>query len=446
MWGGAVDSITFPFKKSSLPTRSEARKAYNLGEPTFLKTLDGGKYLECYDFPKGIGVLTGYNGGAAPVEKVIYFSPRQYIINVAGVSGVEHLIFFGVRYRKLKASEKQKMNLRDETLFVEGVFPYSPADKQNIKQGDLILSVNGKKFNDYKKMSEYFDQARKKGPVRLELFGGNGIAVQDYISGRDNVYAAFRYYYDEAQKFKENKEYGRALTLLNKVAYIYPEKKFYINLLVFLLAERGEYDKAKDALLEVLKDEPDNIGILNSLSIVSRYQCNLDDAIHYRKRIVELDPEDIKTQEKLDEMYAEKQNKQLKDQPAVTIEKVWMEHNVYENIDGYNKKGLKIHIKFSVNNMRGDKLRAGVFFYNNADNKGVSGKKGIYSTPEGVATVQETIVPKFNLTTFTDFTLFFPYYAFEVPTGKYDLHGQIYIYKAGGSIYADQKINFDFNR
>lgn len=45
--------------------------------------------------------------------------------------------------------------------------------------------------------------------------------------------------------------------------------------------------------------------------------------------------------------------------PKANIENIWVDHNVYQN----NYKGMKIHVKFTVENMNGKTIYAYAFFY-----------------------------------------------------------------------------------
>lgn len=98
------------------------------------------------------------------------------------------------------------------------------------------------------------------------------------------------------------------------------------------------------------------------------------------------------------------------------IEKVWLEHNVWE--DGVN--GMRIHVKFNVDNMKGLEGRLIAYFYND-DKSGtpLNDMNGRYKTTDGKVSVGEDFVPTYDGSSWADFQIFMPY-------------NELHIYKSGG--------------
>ena len=102
---------------------------------------------------------------------------------------------------------------------------------------------------------------------------------------------------------------------------------------------------------------------------------------------------------------------------SATINKVWVDHNVYQN----NQKGMKIHVKFDAYNVYNHQIKVCVYFYyKNGDAlKGINGSE--YITSNGKVTVQTTSTANYTNTTWNDFTLFMPYSYLNMASGCKDL-------------------------
>ena len=102
---------------------------------------------------------------------------------------------------------------------------------------------------------------------------------------------------------------------------------------------------------------------------------------------------------------------------SATINKVWVDHNVYQN----NQKGMKIHVKFDAYNVYNHQIKVCVYFYyKNGDAlKGINGSE--YITSSGKVTVQTTSTANYTNTTWNDITLFMPYSYLNMASGCKDL-------------------------
>lgn len=98
------------------------------------------------------------------------------------------------------------------------------------------------------------------------------------------------------------------------------------------------------------------------------------------------------------------------------INDITVEHNVFK--DG--KKGMKIFVDFSVQNMKGFTGSCAVYFYyENGDR--VKDTNGSYTTSDNHAATHKTIKPSNDNSSYTDLEIFMPYSELEVGTGKHDL-------------------------
>ena len=89
---------------------------------------------------------------------------------------------------------------------------------------------------------------------------------------------------------------------------------------------------------------------------------------------------------------------------SASIESIWVDHNVYQ--DG--KKGMRIHIKMNLDNLRGKNCRASAYFY---DENGTAlvDRNDDYCTTDGKVSCGRNFSPSYDSSTFSDFELFMPY-------------------------------------
>ena len=102
--------------------------------------------------------------------------------------------------------------------------------------------------------------------------------------------------------------------------------------------------------------------------------------------------------------------------PSGKIEKVWLEHNVYNG----GEKGMNIHVKFSVNNMKGETavLCANIYYNNEEIAFRCSGGSN-----------SPSIKPAYDNTEYTDYVIFKSYNDFQssLPRGKSDLKVKVWM-------------------
>ncbi len=89
---------------------------------------------------------------------------------------------------------------------------------------------------------------------------------------------------------------------------------------------------------------------------------------------------------------------------AVSFARVWMEHNRVVN----NRKGVMIHLKFSITGYAGKPCSATARFLDEAG-KAIADSNGKFVDPNGKVVTVRKFVPKTASTQYNDFTLFMPY-------------------------------------
>ncbi len=102
---------------------------------------------------------------------------------------------------------------------------------------------------------------------------------------------------------------------------------------------------------------------------------------------------------------------------TVTYKDMWVDYDVYDD----NQKGLRIHLKFSISNMKNIDCYATVYFQDK-DGKALTSDSYTYGNEVGDLYVTKLLTPGYDATDYNDLTLFIPYSEFKLTTGiKYDL-------------------------
>ncbi len=94
--------------------------------------------------------------------------------------------------------------------------------------------------------------------------------------------------------------------------------------------------------------------------------------------------------------------------PTADIERIWMDHGVYQN----GVQGMKIHVKFTVDNMNGKTIYAYAFFYWGDNTTPLHDQYGNNLSFYGYGT------PSYDSARFDDFTIFVPYTGLNMQPGQ----------------------------
>lgn len=94
--------------------------------------------------------------------------------------------------------------------------------------------------------------------------------------------------------------------------------------------------------------------------------------------------------------------------PKADIERIWMDHGVYQN----GQQGMKIHVKFTVDNMNGKTIYAYAYFYWGDNTTPLHDQYGNNLSFYGYGT------PSYDSARFDDFTIFVPYAGLNMQPGQ----------------------------
>lgn len=94
--------------------------------------------------------------------------------------------------------------------------------------------------------------------------------------------------------------------------------------------------------------------------------------------------------------------------PTANIERIWMDHGVFQN----GAQGMKIHVKFTVDNMNGKTIYAYALFYWGDNTTPLHDQYGNNLSFYGYGT------PSYDSARFDDFTIFVPYSGLNMQPGQ----------------------------
>lgn len=115
--------------------------------------------------------------------------------------------------------------------------------------------------------------------------------------------------------------------------------------------------------------------------------------------------------------------------PKAEFEKIWLEHNVMQN----GEKGMKIHVKTTVLNMKGKKCMA-VAFFDCPKGVGVPDRNGKYCNSEGKVCATTDITPGYDNTIYNDLVIFIPNNEIHFLPGKKTYYTRVFIQGPNGMI------------
>lgn len=130
--------------------------------------------------------------------------------------------------------------------------------------------------------------------------------------------------------------------------------------------------------------------------------------------------------------------------PKAHIQKVWVDHNQYQD----SVKGMRIHVKFDVDNFKDTKGRVVAYFYTKNGNP-LKDTNGSYKTTTGdVSAVSHIFQPSYVNTVYQDFKFFMPYQELHMARGKYNLKFYIRIFSGTWNALSDKSdwVHFTYSR
>lgn len=129
-------------------------------------------------------------------------------------------------------------------------------------------------------------------------------------------------------------------------------------------------------------------------------------------------PEPIKQTEPVKTVPTTKENpKPVKsDKPSTEFEKMWVDYNVTEN----GRLGMRIHVKFTVKNMKDEDSYLAIYF-EKADGTELKTTNKKFAAKDGQVAVYRSLKPGYDETIYKDLDVFMPYDEFQLSRGKYNL-------------------------
>lgn len=123
-------------------------------------------------------------------------------------------------------------------------------------------------------------------------------------------------------------------------------------------------------------------------------------------------------------------NTQLNVEPSATFGRIWVDYGVTEG----SEKGMRVHVKFSVYNMKGMPGYLAIYFQDDAGTP-LEDTNGKYDSSDGKVAVYFEINPCCQSTEYADVAVFMPYSELDLDGGEYNLKMDVdVIYKEGGVI------------
>ncbi|MDR2424426.1 MAG: SUMF1/EgtB/PvdO family nonheme iron enzyme, partial [Prevotellaceae bacterium] len=127
---------------------------------------------------------------------------------------------------------------------------------------------------------------------------------------------------------------------------------------------------------------------------------------------------------------------------SAQIENIWVDHNFS---CGYNRKCLKIHIKFTVNGMLHKQGHCNAYFSFQNGNKLIDSNRQ-YRATDGQVSVGESFKPSHESAVFNDFALVIPHDEFHLGRGSYYLKFYVCIFDNNGNqIATSNYVDFTYN-
>jgi hypothetical protein len=110
--------------------------------------------------------------------------------------------------------------------------------------------------------------------------------------------------------------------------------------------------------------------------------------------------------------------------------RVWVDYNVTQG----GKKGMRIHVKFTVRKMKGVDSYLAVYFEKDNGEKLYTSNKA-YRSKDGQVAVYKALKPAYDDTVYDDEAVFIPYDEFNLDSGDYNLKADVdVIYENGDMV------------
>lgn len=126
-----------------------------------------------------------------------------------------------------------------------------------------------------------------------------------------------------------------------------------------------------------------------------------------------------------------------------SIKEIWVDHGAY---DEYNQKGMRIHVKFETEDLKGVEGQVIAYFFYDDETK-IKDTNNRYCTPDGQVSVGKPFTPSYDSSTYNDFMLFMPYSELHL-NSSYSCYFSIIIWTNNGKAVGSSESNtyFEFNK
>lgn len=130
---------------------------------------------------------------------------------------------------------------------------------------------------------------------------------------------------------------------------------------------------------------------------------------------------------------------------SASIQDVHVDYDVTR----FEKKGMVIHVKFSITGMKNQEGRATAYFARQ-DGEALKDKNGQYNTTDGQVSTGESFTPGYEVTQYDNLELFIPYDELELGPGAYKLKFHVEVWERAhpekSALAISPDIDFDFSK
>lgn len=128
--------------------------------------------------------------------------------------------------------------------------------------------------------------------------------------------------------------------------------------------------------------------------------------------------------------------------PRAAFERIWVEYDALEG----NQKGMRIHVKFTVYELKNTDCQVGIYFQDENGNPLKDKNKRLYTTKGNVAVFKD-LKPGFATTVYNDLQLFMPYAELDLGDGSFNLKMDVDLIYDDGEIIQHLTIyNFNYRQ
>jgi Flp pilus assembly protein TadD len=278
--------------------------------------------------------------------------------------------------------------------------------------------------DDYNAMNDY-TSAIRLDPQYAKAYYNRGLlhynaesydkAIADYsMAIRYNAQNA-NYFYNRALAYDQTDQYDLALADYTKSIQLDPQPDAYNNR-GLVWENKGNKTQAMNDYRRALQLKPDYELARKNLTRLQTGSSNDD---------YDSDGTDGTTTTS---------NKKA----SAAFNKMWIDYDVTEK----GQKGMRIHVNFNVNGMKGVDGYLAIYFQKKGGDKLFTSNTA-YRSKAGQVAIYYSIKPGYDPAYYEDATVFIPYAEFNLPRGKYDLQMDVDVIYQNGDLLQHLEL-YDF--